>query len=69
MGIEIAPEKSKEIDDVFVFLGFTISLKSKTIGRADLGEINFMDLDENKLMEYLKSGGGIYSNKENPEKT
>jgi len=67
MGVEIAPEKSKEIDDVFVFLGFTISLKSCTIGRPDLGEVKFMEIDESKLMEFLKSGGGIYGNKENPE--
>jgi hypothetical protein len=67
MGVEIAPEKSGEIDDVFLFLGFTISLKSHTIGRADLGQVNFMEINESKLMEFLKSGGGIYGNKENPE--
>jgi hypothetical protein len=67
MGIEIAPEKSMEIDDVFLFLGFTISLKSCTIGRPDLGQVNFMEIGENELMLFLKSGGGIYGNKENPE--
>lgn len=51
MGIEIAPEKSREIDDVFFFLGFTISLKSSTIGRADLGEVNFREISEADLME------------------
>jgi hypothetical protein len=51
MGVEIAPEKSKEITDVFLFLGFTISLRSKTIGRDDLGQINFMEYSEEDLIK------------------
>jgi hypothetical protein len=51
MGVEIAPEKSNEIDDIFQFLGFTISLKSGTIGRADLGQVNFREINENDLMK------------------
>jgi hypothetical protein len=51
MGVEIAPEKSKEIDDVFIFLGFTISLKSGTIGRADLGQVNYRELSEIELLD------------------
>jgi hypothetical protein len=67
MGIEIAPEKSKEIDDVFQFLGFTISLKSGTIGRPDLGQVNFREINEKDLLEWIKKGGGLYGNKENQE--
>jgi len=51
MGIEISPEKSRDIDDVFIFLGFTISIKSSTIERSDLGQINFRDVSETELME------------------
>jgi hypothetical protein len=68
MGIEIAPEKSREIDDVFMFLGFCISLKKSTIGRPDLGEVKFKEISETELLEWLKSGGGVYGNKEDPEK-
>lgn len=68
MGVEIAPEKSKEIDDIFEFLGFSISISEGTIYRPDLGYFNFNTSKENELMDWIKAGGGIYGNKEDQNK-
>jgi hypothetical protein len=68
MGIELAPEKSKMVDDIFNFLGFTISKRSGTISRDDLGQINYRKVSEETLMQWLRDGGGLYGNKEEPNK-
>jgi hypothetical protein len=61
-GVKIAPEKSKTVEGPFNFLGFTLDLKNKILTREDLGKLEYKDLPEEDIIQWIRRGKGIYSN-------
>lgn len=59
IGVKIAPEKSREVDNEFRFLGFDINIKNKTL-KSGNSQISFND----PALEYwLKTVGSYYGKK------